>query len=400
MNPAPPAASRGPALLLGLAAAAIGLAWKAPGAVTPFLFAFILAYILDPAVVWLEKKKIRRGFTIKAALLLLVAGTVAGAVAGVPAALHQVRDLYGATFRGDEFAPDGKILRVDWNRNHRFDPPHSRRIIDALQERAERWNARHPEARIPVEDLAARLRENADRVGEHLLAGATAAAENVAGAVFATLSGAMAVLSWVFLVPLYVYFFLSEFPAIRAFLSEQVLPRGDTRGARVLKTIQETIGGFFRGKLLICLIKGLLTWFGLWIIGVKFSFLFGILQAASSLVPFLPLVAAWLPALVWALLDQGLHWGPAAGVTVVFVVAEAVEGAVLTPWLLGKRTGLHAVWVIFALVAGGELFGLVGALIAIPAAAVVRVLLSEYVWPVWLARRAAAPAEDKPRSLE
>ena len=113
---------------------------------------------------------------------------------------------------------------------------------------------------------------------------------------------------------------------------------------------------------------------GLWLIGLDLALLIGVFAGAVSFVPYLGLIAGTLVAGTASVLQfQGfgeLHW-----VALVFVFGQLVEGMVLTPHLVGERIGLHPVAVIFAIMAGGQLYGFFGVLLALPVASVAVVLL-------------------------
>jgi len=113
---------------------------------------------------------------------------------------------------------------------------------------------------------------------------------------------------------------------------------------------------------------------GLVIVQAPLALVIGILAGVLSLVPYLGLVVGGSSAFILTLLDHQDLVHP-LGVLVVFVVAQNVEGWILTPRLLGRRVGLHPVWVLVALLLGGELFGLPGVVVAVPVAAALRVLL-------------------------
>ena len=153
------------------------------------------------------------------------------------------------------------------------------------------------------------------------------------------------------------------------------LPRhmADTIRAEV-REVDEILAGFVRGQATVCLILGTFYAVGLTVAGLEFGLIIGI---AAGLLTFIPYVGA----LTGGLLSIGLalvqfdDWTRIAIIAGIFAVGQAVEGNYLTPKLVGGNVGLHPVWVIFALLAGGALFGFVGVLLAVPVAAVIGVLI-------------------------
>ncbi|HDZ56243.1 MAG TPA: AI-2E family transporter [Pseudomonas xinjiangensis] len=143
---------------------------------------------------------------------------------------------------------------------------------------------------------------------------------------------------------------------------------------KLLGDCDEVLGAFIRGQLLVMLALGILYSFGLWLVGVDLALLIGMLAGLASLVPYLGFAVGIIPAVLVAAFQFGDLIHPAA-VVAVFSIVQMLEGTVLTPWLVGDKIGLHPVAVIFAVMAGGQLFGFVGILLALPVAAVIMVLL-------------------------
>lgn len=143
---------------------------------------------------------------------------------------------------------------------------------------------------------------------------------------------------------------------------------------RLARQSDEVLGAFLRGQLLVMLGLGLIYSVGLSIIGLDFALLIGLVAGLISFVPYLGTIVGVLMALVAALIQfhDPLYL---LYVGIVFGIGQMLEGMVLTPWLVGDRIGLHPVAVIFAVLAGGQLFGFVGILLALPMAAVAMVLL-------------------------
>ena len=134
------------------------------------------------------------------------------------------------------------------------------------------------------------------------------------------------------------------------------------------------LGAFLRGQLMVMLALGVIYSFGLWLVGVEFALLLGMFAGFLSFVPYLGLIVGVLIAGA-AVLFQTHDFVNVFLVVMVFAIAQAIEGMLLTPLLVGERIGLHPVTVIFAVLAGGQLFGFFGVLLALPIAAVLAVIL-------------------------
>jgi predicted PurR-regulated permease PerM len=228
-----------------------------------------------------------------------------------------------------------------------------------------------------LEQIAGRL-EGGDlsgispNVGEHVgtvLGWVTAALKTV-------LSGGLALvnlLALLFITPIVAFFLLRDWDDIVGRL-DKWLPRpwaGVIREQAAL--IDETLAGFVRGQALVCLFLGTFYAVVLTIVGLDFGITIGLFTGILSFIPYVGTTFGFVTSIAVAF-AQFSEWLPIFLVAGLFIAGQAIEGNFLTPKLVGDRVGLHPVWVIFALLAGGSLFGFVGVLLAIPVAAVIGVL--------------------------
>ena len=134
------------------------------------------------------------------------------------------------------------------------------------------------------------------------------------------------------------------------------------------------LGAFVRGQLLVMVALGLMYAVGLWAIGLDLAFIIGMVAGLLSIVPYLGTFVGVVAAVIAALFQfqDILH---VVLVLIVFGVGQSLEGMVLTPKLVGDRVGLHPVAVIFAVLAGGQLFGFLGILLALPVASALNVMV-------------------------
>ena len=143
---------------------------------------------------------------------------------------------------------------------------------------------------------------------------------------------------------------------------------------RLFKECDEVLSAFFRGQLLVMLALAAIYSLGLWIAGLQIALLVGILAGLLSVVPYLGVVIGVMVSMIAAFM-QCHEWIHPVYMLVVFVIGNIIETSILTPWLVGNKIGLHPVAVIFAVLAGGQLFGFMGVLLALPVAAVLMVIL-------------------------
>ncbi len=198
------------------------------------------------------------------------------------------------------------------------------------------------------------------------------------GAVLGTVTqSGQAVLGWIaflLLVPVVTFYLLRDWDVLIGHV-HALIPRNlEPVVTELARQCDAVLGEFLRGQVLVMLALGIIYSVGLWLAGVEFSLLIGMLAGAVSFVPYLGSIIGILVAGIVAFLQYHdvLHL---VLVALVFGIGQLIEGMVLSPWLVGDRIGLHPVAVIFAVMAGGQLFGFFGILIALPVAAVAVVML-------------------------
>ncbi len=196
--------------------------------------------------------------------------------------------------------------------------------------------------------------------------------------VWSSVSGSgLTLLGWLanlMLVPVLTFYLLRDWDHLVAGLHALLPRRSEATWARLARESDEVLGAFLRGQVLVMGALGVIYTTGLWLVGLDFALLIGMLAGLVSFVPYLGLIVGILIAGVASILQvQGV--GDLPWVVLVFVVGQALEGTLLTPHLVGERIGLHPVAVIFAVLAGGQLYGFFGILLALPVAAVAMVLL-------------------------
>jgi len=211
-----------------------------------------------------------------------------------------------------------------------------------------------------------------------LVTGQMESAGGVAASVWAaiTRSGAT-LLGWLaklLLIPIVTFYLLRDWKRLLERI-HLLLPRSLAPVVvRLARQSDEVLGSFFRGQLLVMLALAVIYSTGLWIVGLDLALLIGMVAGLVSFVPYLGFIIGIMMASIAAVM-QFHEVLPLLYVAIVFLAGQSMEGMVLTPWLVGEKIGLHPVAVIFAVLAGGQLFGFFGVLLALPVAAVVMVVL-------------------------
>ncbi|MGQ4661206.1 AI-2E family transporter [Lysobacter sp. F6437] len=203
-----------------------------------------------------------------------------------------------------------------------------------------------------------------------------------AGGVASTLLGYMsrsgfallALVANVALLPIITFFFLRDWDLLVARVASLVPRDHLATTSRLARESSEVLGGFLRGQFLVMLILGVMYGVGLWGVGLDLGILIGIIAGLLTFVPYVGPASGIILGCIAALVQFG-DWQHVAGVLVVFGLGQVIESYWLTPKLVGDRIGLHPVAVIFAVLAGGQLFGFLGMLLALPVAAIANVLL-------------------------
>jgi predicted PurR-regulated permease PerM len=142
----------------------------------------------------------------------------------------------------------------------------------------------------------------------------------------------------------------------------------------LLKDADTALSGFVRGQIFVCLCVGILYAMGWGILGLNYGIFLGLFTGIIAFIPYIGQFFGLTLALLVGLGQFGLDPVQLGLIASVFIIVQLIESNFLTPKLVGDQVGLHAVWVIFAIMAGGEIMGFVGVLLALPIAAVIAVV--------------------------
>ena len=176
------------------------------------------------------------------------------------------------------------------------------------------------------------------------------------------------------LVPVLTFYFLRDWDVFVGRIRELVPRPALPTVSQLASESNAVLGGFIRGQLSVMIVLGLVYGIGLRLVGLELGLLIGFIAGLVSFVPYLGAFVGVSAAVIASLVQHGDLFHLAL-VLAVFAVGQTLESFVLTPWLVGDRIGLHPVAVIFAIMAGGQLFGFLGVLLALPTAAVAMVVL-------------------------
>ncbi len=212
--------------------------------------------------------------------------------------------------------------------------------------------------------MAVRHAGSALRAGQHV-------AESLAAGGQAFIS----IVSVLVIMPIVAYFMMKEWLHITKWISDLMPRHSEKTIHKLLREIDTKLSGFVRGQIIVALMLGVIYALALSFIGLKYGFLIGLSAGLLSIIPMVGSAVGLIVGIVVAWFQTG-EFGFVGIVAAIFIVGQIIEGNILTPKLVGDRVGLHPLWVFFALMAGGALFGILGMLLAVPVAAVASVLIA------------------------
>lgn len=355
----------------------------------PLAFAGVIAYLLDPVVDFFEKRGLSRANSILCVfgLALLIVAAMFGSV--VPQLVRETRQLAA---RVPEYAVKLENRVANWTTNR---PPLVEKFL------------KYTSLSKPVPDELAPIETNApasiistpapskpahlsDGIDPLALQSAKDWAANALPEIGRWLFGQVGrVASWLgflaglALVPIYAFYLLLEKRGIESSWTDY-LPVSDSSFKDELVFVLRSINGyliaFFRGQVLVAICDAVLYTAGFLIIGLPYAILIGASAVLLTMIPFLGAITICFTALVISVVQYG-DWLHPLLVLGVFGVVQTLEGLVISPRIMGGRVGLHPLAIIIAVMAGTTLLGgLLGGILAIPLAAVLRVLMARYVW--------------------
>lgn len=311
----------------------------------PFALGALIAYLGDPLVDALERRHIHRTLGVVIVFLVFFALVVAAVGLLLPLLLHQL-----------DLLVDRIPVAYDWATQV------------ALPWVQQRLNL--PLERLPRMDWSGQLADHWQSLGK------------ITAQTLKKLSGSGAsMLLWLAnmaLVPVVAFYLMRDWDLLVKKSLEMLPLVWQDRVGYMVGEADEVVGAFLRGQFLVMCALGAVYGVGLWLVGVQLALLLGVLAGLASIVPYLGFTVGVLASCVAAFVQFG-DWTVLLWVLLVFGVGQALESMVLTPILVGDRIGLHPVAVIFALMAGGQLAGFVGVVLALPMAAVVMVFLRHAV---------------------
>ncbi|PIE22830.1 MAG: hypothetical protein CSA62_10295 [Planctomycetota bacterium] len=327
----------------------------------PVLLALALAYVLDPLVRRLNAIKLSRPMAVFVVFVLFVG---VGGLA-IWFLIDQGTELYYAAFGREtvghpQYQP-GFLLGL------------GDRVSDFLQVQFPEFFD-SDERRVLLDDLRERLSPESI---QETMKGTVSFIESAGEGILTIVN----VLSILVLVPIYLFYFMLDWPSIVHWIKRHLPGRYRRRVIESVQRIHTGLAAFLRGRIMIAVIKGLLTAAGLQLTGIPYAFLIGMLSGLLSILPFIGAALGVLVSVILVLVDQNGDIGMLIGIAAVFGVAEAIEGYLLYPWILSEKIDMHPVTMLVSVLIWGAVLGFFGVLVAIPLTIIVKQIVIEFVMP-------------------
>lgn len=307
----------------------------------PFLTGLTIAYFLVPAVSALERHKVRRWL----GALIVLSGFLFVVVSIFLLLWPMLNEQVGALISAlPDYASKIRERYMPWVQNwlSRFSPEDVEKLRNAASQ--------------STGDAVGLVGKTVKGIGNLGIALVDAVALSI-------------------LTPVTAFYVLRDWKKLTKVI-DQLIPRSSYVVIREqLSEIDRTLSGFIRGQALVCIILGVYYSVGLSLNGLQYGAAIGIIAGVLTIIPYVGTIFGWVASIILASVQFDGDWQRIGLVAAVFAIGNVLEPYVLTPRLVGNRVGLHPVWILFALISGIKLMGFTGALIAVPSAAIIGVLV-------------------------
>lgn len=333
--------------ILGILLVLAILAWftmSISSILLPFILALILAYFLHPLVVSMQKQRFPRGFSTAVVTLVFCLFILSVFLIFIPILQTQIMAL---------MVKVPTLVSAMWNRMELI-------ILYAKEN-------------ITPEQL--------NQISKSVSASVFGIFNALSSNLLKMLTGGVVVfnmLSLLLITPIVLFYVLRDWNSVEEKMADLIPEKNKPFVKSVCKDVNRVLSGFIRGQATVCLFLGIFYGVGLSLIGLDLGLLVGFLAGILSFIPYFGCLSGIILSVLLALVQQA-SLGLWIGLAAVFILGQVLESYILTPKLVGDKVGLHPVWVIFALLAGGALFGFVGVLVAVPVAGVIGVLTRRFL---------------------
>ncbi|HSE39845.1 MAG TPA: AI-2E family transporter [Acidobacteriota bacterium] len=332
-----------------LAILAVIFFYKLRGVLWPFVFAFFIAYILNPWVNFFQRRRISRPLSVVLVFVVVVVLLIATILILVPQILKESDQV-------------------------RQKLPHYIEVVRTkLLPRFQHWLELHP-------DIYKNLQQYYENALKPRIPTLLTPVLRFLGSMFSGFVNFIVAMLNVLLVPVLAFYMLSDFPQIKQRFLELFPHRHQSMVLTKIGEVDDALGGYLRGQLTVSLCLAIIYIIGLLVLGVPLAIPIGLFSGLANMVPDLGIIMGISVSFLLSFVDNQ-DWHRLVWIVVVYTFAQVMEGVVISPLVVGKRTGLHPVVIMLALVVGGTLFGFMGMILAVPVFAMASVFIkSAYTW--------------------
>jgi len=305
-----------------------------------FSFALILAYFFEPLYKFLINNKIPKILAILIVLGIIITLLILTIFFVIPSLISQLNVLYNEI---PKFINNYQTLILSLE-------PQLSRFIDPG-------------------DVEILLKENLSEIQKNVLSFSRTMIIYLSNIVSSITFG-------IVIIPLILFYLLRDMIIFKENLYNFVSKENKKEFKDILEEIDRIVSGFIRGRIIVCFIVGTLIGIGLYFLNLKFALIIGIVSGIFNFVPYLGPIVGVILALIFAL---GSSWWILLMIIALFILVNQIEAIYLNPSILGKELGLHPLTVILSMLICGQLLGILGVLVAVPLAAILKVLFSRYL---------------------
>ncbi|RLQ98122.1 AI-2E family transporter [Falsibacillus albus] len=299
----------------------------------PFFIGGFIAYLLHPLIEKIHESGLHRGVAILIIYSLFFGGIAYGVYRGLPLIIHQIKDL----------SNNLPMLAEEYKRWN-----------DALEHSTKRW----------PDGLQTQIDEQIQNFELWV--------KKFLGYVVDVLMKVINMIFIIAVIPFISFYLLKDITKVKKAFWYITPRKWRKQGIRFLRDVDDSLGGYIRGQFLVCLVIGAISTTVLWVLGIKYPVLLGIIIGLTNVIPYFGPVIGAVPAVIIA---ASISAKSIIYVLVLIVVLQFIEGNILSPFIVGKSLHMHPLFIIGALVIGGEAAGVVGLLLAVPLLAVLKVAL-------------------------
>ncbi|WP_068674423.1 AI-2E family transporter [Oceanobacillus sp. Castelsardo] len=306
--------------------------WKL---LTPFLISCLIAYLLYPIIEKLSSYNIHRGIAILLIYILFFGGVGYLVYKLYPLIVHQIQDL------ADHLPEMTKTYQT---------------MIYSLYE----YTAFMPETvHDKMDEFFINIEGSLDQLLTKLIGGFTKVFDMVIT---------------ITVIPVLVFYFLKDYDKIKKFLKRFIPIKYETRTTRIIHAIDDSLGDYIRGQFIVCFFVGLTAFIIFKILNFDYSLILAIIMGVMNIIPYFGPIIGAIPVVIIAFTTTNSVKLVLFAVIGIFII-QIIEGNLLSPYIVGRSVAIHPVAIIFALLLGGQLFGVIGMILAVPVLSIIKVIM-------------------------